>query len=507
LLKTNFSIMKFLIVLAVVTIFCSANAKSLNKRDLRDDLLTRAKNLEESASAAINKLTADGRSAEATHLQNEEKRLQELAQQLKEATTESDIHHLEVEIRAVENRLSNELRRLGRGAITGEPAIQVSRLRRDLKDDLLKKAADLSANATAEIKKLQSNNMTALAAGIEYEQKRVQEIADELKNANGPETIRLLELELTRTENRLAQEIRALSRDPQSKEQLLEKAVALEKQIDDEVKKLKDSKPAVAAFLIHEKTLLEGMAVELTLASTTFGIRALEVQLRLLETRVSEDLRRLELTSGTPTAQTTAQPVVTTVTTTQKPFVKRDLKDDLLKRAADLEIRVTAEIKKLEATNKSELAVVLKQHETRVKALTSELKTATGPTAITLLERELTFYEERVAQEVRALEDAGLTKEQLLAKAVTLEKDIATEVKELEASGKTAVAAILRRESLQLEQIARALTLAKENFRIRVLEAEIRALEHRVSDELIRLESNGVSTATTGAQTATTAVP
>ncbi len=224
-------------------------------------MLTRAKNLEESASAAINKLTADGRSAEATHLQNEEKRLQELAQQLKEATTESDILHLEVEIRAVENRLSNELRRLGRGAITGEPAIQVSRLRRDLKDDLLKKAADLSANATAEIKKLQSNNMTALAAGIEYEQKRVQEIADELKNANGPETIRLLELELTRTENRLAQEIRALSRDPQSKEQLLEKAVALEKQIDDEVKKLKDSKPAVAAFLIHEKTLLEGMAV------------------------------------------------------------------------------------------------------------------------------------------------------------------------------------------------------------------------------------------------------
>jgi hypothetical protein len=180
---------------------------------------------------------------------------------LNEATAESDIHHLEVEIRAVENRLSNELRRLGRVTTNSEPAIQASRSRRHLKDNLLKRAADLSANATAEIKKLESNNMTALAAGIEYEQKRIQEIADELKNATGPETIRLLELELTRTENRLTQEIRALSRDPQTKEQLLEKALALEKQIDDEVKKLKDSRPILTAFLIREKTLLEGIAV------------------------------------------------------------------------------------------------------------------------------------------------------------------------------------------------------------------------------------------------------
>jgi hypothetical protein len=243
------------------------------------------------------------------------------------------------------------------------------------------------------------------------------------------------------------------------------------------------------------------------LASSTLGIRSLEVQLRLLETRVSEELRRVELTSTTPTAQTTAQPVVTTVGTTRKPFVKRDLKDDLLKRAADLEARVTAEINKLEAANKSELAIVLKQHETRVQAIASELKTATGPTAIRLLEEELSFFEYRVAEEVRALEDAGLTKEQLLARAVTLEKDIVTEVKKLEASGRTAVAAILRRENLQLERIAQDLTLAKDNFRIRVLEAEIRALEYRISDELRRLEPSGVSTATSEAQTGTTAVP
>jgi hypothetical protein len=242
---------------------------------------------------------------------------------------------------------------------------------------------------------------------------------------------------------------------------------------------------------------------ELTLASTTFGIRSLEVQLRLLETRVSEELRRTERTSGT-----TTQTVVTTVGTTEKPFVKRDLKDDLLKRAADLEVRVTAEIKKLEAANKSELAVVLKQHETKVQALASELKTATGPTAIRLLEEELSLFEYRVAEEVRALENAGSTKEQLLARAVVLEKDIVTEVKKLEASGRTVVAAFLRRENLQLEQIAHALTLAKENFRIRVLEAEIRALEYRVSDQLRHLESSGVSTGSTAAPTTvSTAVP
>ncbi len=111
-------------------------------------------------------------------------------------------------------------------------------------------------------------------------------------------------------------------------------------------------------------------------------------------------------------------------------------------------------ITRLEAENKSALAVTLKQHETKVQVLAAELKATTGSTAIKLLEQELSLLEIRLTGEVRALEDAGLTKEQLLARAVVLEKNIESEIKKLETSDKTAVAAILRRESLQLEQIA-----------------------------------------------------
>jgi hypothetical protein len=62
-----------------------------------------------------------------------------------------------------------------------------------------------------------------------------------------------------------------------------------------------------------------------------------------------------------------------------------------LKRAADLEVKVNTEIKKLEAEKESVLAVTIKQHETKVQALAAELKTATCPTVIKLLEQELRF--------------------------------------------------------------------------------------------------------------------
>jgi hypothetical protein len=51
------------------------------------------------------------------------------------------------------------------------------------------------------------------------------------------------------------------------------------------------------------------------------------------------------------------------------------------------------------------------------------------------------------------------------------------------------------------------LTLATDNFRIKVLEAEIRALEYRRSDQLRRLESNSFTTGTSEAQTGTPSSP
>jgi hypothetical protein len=94
--------MKFLIVLSLAAIVYSANGAALQKRDLKSDLLDRATTLETQATAEIKKLTDAGRSSEATRLQNEEKRLQQLATELKDATAETAIRRLETELRAIE---------------------------------------------------------------------------------------------------------------------------------------------------------------------------------------------------------------------------------------------------------------------------------------------------------------------------------------------------------------------------------------------------------------------
>jgi hypothetical protein len=56
-------------------------------------------------------------------------------------------------------------------------------------------------------------------------------------------------------------------------------------------------------------------------------------------------------------------------------FVFCDLKSDLLKKAEDLEKQAAAEITKLEAQNKSALAVVLKHEVDLIKELAKALHT------------------------------------------------------------------------------------------------------------------------------------
>jgi len=190
----------------------------------------------------------------------------------------------------------------------------------DLKSDLLKRAEDLQKTNEDEIKKLESANRTSIAPGLQHVEEHLKELAKELQSETGPEAILLLENELNLVEQRLSNELRALTREGQTREELLAYAVKLEGYIMTEEDKLKAEGNAIAANRLQsEYKRLESISTLLKTETNTSRIATLEVELRLVEIRVTEQLRRLGVNTGTtaPTSKATdsCQPTCTTPTT------------------------------------------------------------------------------------------------------------------------------------------------------------------------------------------------
>jgi hypothetical protein len=75
--------------------------------------------------------------------------------------------------------------------------------------------------------------------------------------------------------------------------------------------------------------------------------------------------------------------------------VKRDIKDDLLTKAANLEKSINDAITLLTTAGKKGEVAILKTEETRLQIVTNELKAATAVAAILKLENELNIMETR----------------------------------------------------------------------------------------------------------------
>jgi capsule polysaccharide export protein KpsE/RkpR len=309
--------MKFLIVLALAAIVYSANGQPPDKTQL----LERAANLETQATAAVKKLQDGGKAAEATRLEAEAKRLQTIATELKAATANNTILRLETEIRGIEMRIAEELRRIERGGSTTAPATTAASLvKRDVRDDLLARAASLETQATAAVKKLQDGGKAAEATRLETEAKRLQTIATELKAATADATIRRLETEIRGIETRIAEELRRIERGGSTtapattaasfvkrneSDPLVAKAAALEKKANDEIKKLiAAGKKEDAATLEKEEKALQKLAEELKAATDAAEIKRLDTEVKASEKKINDELKRLEGKDSTTVATT-----------------------------------------------------------------------------------------------------------------------------------------------------------------------------------------------------------
>jgi hypothetical protein len=331
--------MKVLIALALLV--CSVYGASLNKRDLRDDLLTRASNLETTAEEAIKSLTAGGHTAQATALTREVARLKTLATELKAAVGDVAIRRYETEIRAIETRVAEEIRRAeGR---TGSPAgttaapttaappaptTAASLVKRDLKDDLLTRAASLETQTKDAIAKLTADGRANLATGLQREETRLETLATELKAATNEAEVRRLETQLRVLETALTVELRLIegrTRQPVEvattaaslvkrdlRDDLLARAATLETQAEAAAKTLTAAgHTAQATAITREAARLKTVATELKDATGDAAIRRYETEIRAIEGRIAEEIRRAEGRTGGPPATTGGPPATT----------------------------------------------------------------------------------------------------------------------------------------------------------------------------------------------------
>jgi metal-responsive CopG/Arc/MetJ family transcriptional regulator len=175
-------------------------------------------------------------------------------------------------------------------------------------------------------------------------------------------------------------------------------------------------------------------------------------------------------------------------------------------KAAELEKKANDEIKKLTADGKKEEAATLEKEEKALQKLANELKAATDAADIKRLDTEVKAAEKRIQDELKRLEGTKNpkttaapaivkrdAKDDLLAKAASLEKSAADAIKKLTADGNTAEVAVLKGEEKKLQTLATELKAATEADAIKRLEGEVKAIEEKIAAEL-RKASKGTTT-------------
>jgi len=259
--------------------------RSLKKRDLRDDLVKRAEELEKTATQEVKALEAQNRTNAAELIQREERQIQVLVQELKNTTNEAEVKRLEERLGERENRLAEDLRRLGRPINPSE-----------LRDTLVKRAQDLTTRANEEIKVLQSEGRTQAVEGLQREEKQIAELVSELKNATQEQEVRRLEERLGLAEFRLGEVLRQLGRpfvNPE-RDALIRRAEEIAVRATVEIRKLREEgRGLVAAGLEREERYLIELDVELRTAVSQDQIKRLEERLNASEQRVVLELRQL----------------------------------------------------------------------------------------------------------------------------------------------------------------------------------------------------------------------
>jgi len=353
--------------------------------------------LEARAKAEIQKLTDAGKTTMVAELEREERIIANLAMEVRNAHPvgvlgEARLRALETSLTLAESRLDAELKRL-EGSVA----------KRDVKADLLAKAAELLTKSNGIIALLESQGKPLLAAGVKTVEKFVMDIEQHLEALHptselGKLALTALEGLLKTAETKLEEELKKLGEAAKAKRDLqtdlLAKAAELLTKSNGAIALLESQgKPLLAAgikavekFIIDIETHLKNLH-----PTSEFGklaLSGLEALLHTAETKLEDELKKI----GSAVA-------------------KRDLQADLLAKAAELLTKSNGIVSLLESQGKPLLAAGVKavekfviDIEQHLQALhpTSEL----GKLALTALEGLLKTAETKLEEELKKISGA-----------------------------------------------------------------------------------------------------
>jgi len=255
------------------------------KRDLKADVLARARELINITQDAIKAFQAQNRTGAVNILTPSVTRLQQLITELSAANlTDAQVGILEGRLLQAEFQVAEDLRRLGRPVDLNE-----------YRDLLITRGNGLQAWAAYEI--AQARNRSVQVARVEELEAAVRNVSALLKNATLRSDLTFLEERLDQIEVNLIQELRALGAPSIPRDTI----IALERRAEElairliiEIRRLySEGRYLLAEGLQAEERSLIALDVDLRIAVTAERIVRVEARLKEIEDRVAAELARI----------------------------------------------------------------------------------------------------------------------------------------------------------------------------------------------------------------------
>jgi hypothetical protein len=252
------------------------------------------------------------------------------------------------------------------------------------KEDLLKRATDLETRLAAAEEKVRTSNPVE-AKILEAELKTLKVLSKDLEDAKEAAVVARLEMALDAAERAADATLKRIETffvAAPTKEDLIKTATDLLTRLAAAIAKVKDSKPEEVIIMDVEAKNLKTIVKELEAAKEPAVVARLETVLASVEATVEKRLKQNEL------------PVFSVAAPT---------KEELLKRATDLEARLTAAEAKVKTSKPAEARMIEAEIKS-LQTLSKELTAATEAAVVARLETRLTSVERTAEALLRRIE-------------------------------------------------------------------------------------------------------
>jgi hypothetical protein len=377
----KFLIISFVVICAYAGLVSCQSSLNTTVAQRREELLRRANYVINLVSGEIKLQTAENRPLIAEGLEAELRGLIEVELELRVTeqvnATEAQIVRLENRLQAIEERISGQLRQIGRQFVS----------RREIQL-ILQRTQQLIILVSETVQRLRTANRSVSALGLQEEETRLVQLEVELRATQNPVDLRRLEEILVQADYRVYEIINQLEasgvfrRKRDLKADVLARAQELLRIANQTVRALQLQRNRTNAVQLIQRREAEIQIVIADLNNVTAeaDVRRIEGRLLTLEFALTDDLR-----------------------TVGRPVSLNELRLLLNTSAQALYALATAEIANLTASNRTQDIALLQREEAELAAVLASLRNATSQAELYALEQRVGESEFRLFEELLRL--------------------------------------------------------------------------------------------------------